>query len=42
MRILTPRILIAFVTLVTPFKETEDIAITGEDWFDERGLNFLK
>jgi hypothetical protein len=41
-RILTPRILIDFVTLVIPIKETEDTAITGEDWFEGRRLNFLK
>jgi len=37
-RILTPRILIDFVTPVIPIKETEDIAITGEDWFKGEDL----
>lgn len=41
-RISTPRFLLDFVTLVIPIKLTEDIAITGEDWFEGRGLNFLK
>jgi len=41
-RTLTPRFLIDFVTPVIPIKDTEDIAITGEDWFEGRGLNFLK